>query len=122
MITSSYGLLSGSLGSPGFFKTLLFALGATVAFIVTETLTARGLRQRERGERSDIVALGSALNPVSVGSGVGLAALAPLVFAPTLAWPVASFAATFAYLLFAGAELAAAERLEGKATGEEPRN
>ncbi len=120
MITSSYGILSGKLGSPSVGQTLLFGLGATLAFIALETLSARGLR-RDRGERSSIVALGSALNLVSVASGIALATLAPLILSPTLAWPAASFAATFTYLLFAGAELAAAERLEVKMTGEDPR-
>ncbi|HEV2772059.1 MAG TPA: hypothetical protein VGV57_04435 [Thermoleophilaceae bacterium] len=120
MITSSYGVLSTGLGSPSVGRTLLFGLGATVAFVVVETLSARGLRHRERGERSDVVALGSALNVLSVGSGVGLAALAPLVLAPQLAWPAGSFLATLVYLLLGGAELTAAERFEADLTGEDP--
>jgi hypothetical protein len=118
MITSGYGVLSDELGGPSILQTLLFGLGATAAFIVLETLSARGLR-RERGEPSSVVALGSALNLLSVGSGIGLAALAPVVLSPSLAWPAASFAATCAYLLFAGGELAAAERLEARVTGDE---
>jgi len=120
MITSSYGVLSTGLGSPSVGLTLLFGLGATVAFILVETLSARGLRNRERGERSDVVALGSALNLLSVGSGIGLAALAPLVLSPQLAWPAGSFLATLVYLLLGGAELAAAERIEANLTGEDP--
>lgn len=93
---------------------------ATVAFVLVETLSARGLQHRERGERSDVVALGSALNLLSVGSGIGLTALAPLVLSPQLAWPAGSFLATLVYLLLSGAELAAAEQLEANITGEEP--
>ncbi len=44
MITSSYGVLSTQLGTPPVFMTLLFALGATVAFLLVEVGSARGLR------------------------------------------------------------------------------
>jgi hypothetical protein len=120
MITSSYGVLNSLLGSPSLLYILLFGLGATAAFLAVETASARGLRDRERGERAEVVALGSAMNVLSVGGGIGLAALAAVAFAPWLAWPAGSFLATLVYLLLAGVELATAERLAARLTGEDP--
>lgn len=55
--------------------------------------------------------LGTALNVVSVGGGVGVAVLLGLVLTPGLAWPLGGFFAAGAYVFLEAVELAIAGRL-----------
>jgi hypothetical protein len=110
MITASFGVLSALVGSPTVGQIFLFLLGAVLAFLVVEAAVSRGFRVRLRGEPSEVVALGSSFAFVSVGGGVGIAALAGVVLGPGVAWPFGSLLATVTYLLLVGIELGLAER------------
>lgn len=110
-ITSTFGVLSVELGTPGVGEVFLFLLGAVTAFTVVDAIVSRGFRERLRGEPPEVVALGSAFGYASAGLSVGAAVLAGAIIASGAAWPLGSFAATMIFLSTAGLEMGLAERL-----------
>lgn len=109
-ITASFGVLTTILGSGGVFEVFLFILGAATAFTVTELVASRGFRVRMRGERPEVVVLGSAIAYPSVLLGAGAAALAGEVLGTGVAWAAGSFLATVVFLLVGGIELLLGQR------------
>ncbi len=112
MITASFGMLVQALGEPSVTDVFLFAAGGVAAFSVLEAAATAGFRHRTHAERPDVVALGSAFSFLSVGAGVGIAALAGHLLTTGVAWPLGSFAASCTYLLIVAAEMLLARRLQ----------
>jgi hypothetical protein len=111
MITASFGVVTSVLGPSAVLDVFVFALGAAVAFTITEGIASRGFRVRIRGEAAEVAALGSALAYPSLLLAVGAAALAAVALRSGWGWGGASFAGTCTFLLLGGAEVLLAERL-----------
>jgi hypothetical protein len=116
-ITSTFGVLSVELGTPGVGEVFLFLFGAVVAFTVVDAVVSRGFRERLRGEPPEVVALGSAFGFASAGLSVGAAAVLGSILATGAAWPLGSFGATATFLSMAGVEMGLAERLGAAGKG-----
>lgn len=111
MITCTFGLVqqSAPVTTP---RVLIFLFSAGIAFTTVEAAVSNLFRQRLRGERSDVVFLGTAFNLVSVAAGVAAAWIVALAGMSMLSWAVAPFAATLVYLLVGGLEMALAREIE----------
>ncbi len=105
MITATYGVLTTILGASTVLETFTFLVGAATGFTLTEAVASRGFRVRMRGERPDVVVLGSASSYPSTLLAVGVAALAGEVLGTGVAWPAGSFLATTVFLLVGAVEL-----------------
>ncbi len=122
MITSSFGVLSNFEGSPSIGEVFSFGLAAAAAFTLLHALASNLFRHRPQTAPRQVVMLGTALNFLSVGLGVGAAALVGLVVAPAAAWPLGSAAASSAFIFTEALEMLLAEQVErkrGLATEEE---
>jgi hypothetical protein len=107
-------VISAQLGPPTVGQVFLFAAGAVVGLATIEAAATRGFRERVRTEPPNVVVFGSALAVLSVGLGVGAAALAAVVLDGGVAWPMGSLLASLLYLLVGGTEMAMAERASGE--------
>lgn len=117
-ITASFGTLTAILGPSTVLEVFLFVVGASTAFTATELVASRGFRVRVRGERPEVVVLGSAMSYPSVLVGVGAATLVGEVLHTGIAWLAGSFLATTAFLLVGAIELllgSRAQRMRGVA-------
>lgn len=114
MITAAFGAIATILESPRLGEIFLFLTGAVGGFTIVEAIVSGGFRHGPRGERSDVVALGTAFSLVSVALGVGAAALVATAIETELGWLFAPFAATVVYVLSMGIEMAVAERIKKK--------
>jgi hypothetical protein len=112
MITASFGALAAKLGSPGTAEVFLFAAGAVGGVTVIDGISSKGFRRQLRGERSDVVALGTGVGFVSVGLAIGSATLLAEIVDGGSAWPLGSFLASSLYVLLSGAEMALAKVLQ----------
>lgn len=112
LITATFGAVNLQAGSVSVLRLFAFVFGSTVGFAVWEAVASRGFRVRIREESSDVVLVGTALAPVSVGLGLLAAIGALAVVDGGWAWFVAPLAATVSYILFAGLQLAVARRYE----------
>ena len=123
MITCSFGVLSNLEGSPSIGAILSFGLAAAATFTLLHALASDLFRHGPQTAPRHVVMLGTALNFVSVGLGVGAAALVGLlVAAPAAAWPIGSAAASSAFIFTEALEMLLAEQVEGRrglTTGEE---
>lgn len=112
MITASYGVLTSQESSPKLGYVFLFVAGAMGAFVALELAVSRGLKRTPRGEPIKVVALGAVFSFGSVGAGVGAAALSTVLLSGLPVWPVAGLAASGAYVVMSGVEIALAELME----------
>lgn len=119
LVTATFGM--ANLVAPGVtvLRIFLFALGATGAFAVLETLASRGFRIRLRGEPSDVVVLGTVLAPLSVTAAIGGSYGALRVWPNTTGWFAAPLVATTVYVVGAGLQMMAARRYEEEHPPEE---
>jgi hypothetical protein len=110
MITTVFVATQTILATHELGELFLFAGGTTVAFAAVEAVATSGFRVRTRPDRSDVVAVGTALATVSVllalAVGAGLASLVGGWFG----WFLAPFGATVAYSAASGVEMALAHR------------
>ncbi|MBQ6641082.1 MAG: hypothetical protein IJH84_08610 [Saccharopolyspora sp.] len=111
-ITSSYGALNQLARAPTLLDIAGFALCAVVAFAVLQALTTHGFRRHAGAAPRSVVLLGTALDIVSVGLGLGAAMLAAFVLPAGVAWPVGGFLASLVFALSQALELMLAARLE----------
>ncbi|MBA3421737.1 MAG: hypothetical protein H0U12_07580 [Thermoleophilaceae bacterium] len=112
MITATYGVLTTILGASTVLDAFTFVVGAATAFTLTEAVASRGFRVRMRGERPDVVVLGSAISYPSTLLAVGAGALAGEALGTGVAWPAGSFSATMVFLLVGAVELLLGKRVE----------
>lgn len=107
-VTCSFAAIAGrhGNGTPG--EIFAFALGAALGFAVAEAAASRGFRDRIRPERSDVVVLGTAFAPLSVGASVGAAILASTWTSGWIAWASGAFVSSGVYVLLSGVEMALA--------------
>ena len=116
MITATFAVLTTILGASTVLETFTFVVGAATAFTLTEAVASRGFRVRTRGERPDVVVLGTAISYASTLLAVGAGALAGEALGAGVAWPAGSFLATTVFLLVGPVELLLgrrAQRLRG---------
>ncbi len=121
-ITCSFGVLSNTEGSPSIGAILAFGLAAAATFTLLHALASDLFRHRPQSAPRQVVILGTALNFLSVGLGVGAAVLVGLLVAPAAAWPLGSVAAASAFIFSESLEMLLAEQVErrrGLTTGEE---
>ncbi len=111
-ITASFGVIQLMLGSPQLAEIFGFAVAAAVAFTVLQAAASGGFRRTPEAAPREVVMLGTALNFVSVGVGVGVATLVAVVFSSAIAWPLGAFLAASSYVLTEALEITAAARVE----------
>lgn len=102
LATATFGV--AQVGAPPVTlpRIVAFAIGASLGFTLWEFAATRGFRVRIHAERSDVVLVGTALAPVSVGLGLLAAVGLVTVVRAGWAWPLAPLAATAVYVLAAG--------------------
>jgi hypothetical protein len=114
MITTVFVATQTLLAAPQLGELFLFAGGTTIAFAAVEAVATSGFRVRTRPDRSDVVAVGTALATVSVllalAVGAGLASLVGGWFG----WFLAPFGATVTYSAASGVEMALAHREQAR--------
>ena len=69
LVTVSFGMLQVTEGSPDVGTIFLFATGAVLSFTLLEAVLSRGFRRPMPQHRSNVLALGTSLNLVSVLDG-----------------------------------------------------
>lgn len=112
LVTTTLAIRQEAAGSPSAFELFLFVIGAGSAFTVLETVASNFYRVRLRGERSDVVLLGSSLALGSMSVGLAGAWAVSELVAHTVGWMLASFTATVLYVFLAGLEMAFAHKAE----------
>lgn len=101
------------LGKPGVVQVLLLVAGAVAAFVLVEA-AAYGTLRPHRGERPEPPrALWGNAHWLAAGGAIALAWVVDRVLGTGVAWPLAGFAATAAFLLLQPVEALLAERAEG---------
>jgi hypothetical protein len=104
-IATTTQVLASTHGSPGMLDLWLFLLGGVGAFAVLEAVLQ--LLPKGAGVEVDhAFPLAGVLNVVATSGGFGTGALAAHLLGGAVAWPVAAFAATTAYLAVASAQAA----------------
>lgn len=112
MITVSVASLDTLAGPITLRRLVLVVVGASAAFTGLEAAVSNLFRERVRGEPSEVVMLGSALEVASIGAGLAVTAGIGSMARSWVAWLLGPFAATVAYLLVVGIELVLARRAE----------
>jgi hypothetical protein len=111
LVTVCFGLMQAADGAPTVLEIFLYAAGAVMSFTVLTGLLSRGFRRTMPQHRTETLALGTSMNIISVGIGMGAVLLLTAVLDGPVAWALAPFAGTSLYLLAESLEVAAAERL-----------
>ena len=112
LITAVFGMVNLKDGSPTVGRLFAYVLGATLGFALWEAVVSKGFRIRIRQEQSDVVLVGTALAPVSVGASLAASLGITQVLSGTSTWFGAPFVATVVYVALTGAQLAAARVYE----------
>ncbi|MBW3606000.1 MAG: hypothetical protein KY460_14090 [Actinobacteria bacterium] len=112
LATVGFAALNARIGSPSLSDLFWFVVGASAGFTAVEAAASRGFRDELRGDRSDVVVIGSAINLASIASGLGTVIGVATVTGGWVAWLVAPCAGTIVYLLVVGLEMAFARRAE----------
>lgn len=111
LVTVTFGLMQALEGSPDVPRIFLFAVGAVLSFTLMEGVLSQGFRRPMPQHHTQVQALGTALNMLSVLAGLGAAWLLGTVTSHALVWGAAPFAAAAVYLVMESLETALAERL-----------
>lgn len=112
LITTTLAIRQTAAGTPSAGDLFLFVAGAGLAFTILEAVASNFFRVRIRGERSDVVLLGSSLALGSMSLGLAGAWLVSELVGHAVGWMLASFTATVLYISVAGVEMAFAHRAE----------
>lgn len=112
LITTVFGLVNLRDGPPTVGRLFAFAMGATFGFALWEAAVSRGFRIHIREEKSDVVLVGTAMAPVSVGASLGLALGVGQMLSGIWAWSLVPLTATIVYVALTGAQLAVARIYE----------
>jgi hypothetical protein len=91
---------------------LWFLTGNLTAFIVAEAIASRGFHVQVSEEPSNVVLLGSAMSPLSIGGALAAVLGISAVLDGWPAWAIGPFAGTVVFLLLHGAESSLAKRIE----------
>lgn len=114
MITSSFGVVASLEGAPRVGEVWAFMPGAVLGFVAVLVVATAGFRRKEmEAERTDVLVVGAALALGSTASGLGAATLVAYLLGGLLAWGLAPFAASAAFLFVVGLEFRIAEEVEG---------
>lgn len=100
-------VLTNARGIPDALAALTFMGGAVLGFAVVGTLAFGGVTKHFDRERGQALLWGS-FHFFSVGLAIGVSALVAHYVESSIAWPLAAFLSTIAYLLVLGAESTAA--------------
>jgi hypothetical protein len=113
MITSSYGVVSASEQSPDVAEVYAFMAGAVLGFVAVLAAASRGFRRAGmEAEKTKVLVAAAALSIGSTAVGLGAATLVTVLLSGLLAWGLAPFAASAAFLVVLGLEFALAEEIE----------
>lgn len=109
LVTVVFGVVQRAEGPPDGAQLVLYASGAVLSFTLLEAVLSRGFTRAMAQHHTEVVALGTAFNVISVlgalASAFGLAAALP----PNVAWAVCPFVAGVVYLSLESLETALAE-------------
>lgn len=111
LVTATFGLLQAVQGSPDVTRILLFTIGAVLSFTLLEGILSNGFRRPMPQHHTQVQALGTALNVLSVLGGLGAAWLLGTLMSHQAVWGVAPFVGAIVYLVMESLETALAERL-----------
>ncbi len=113
MITSTFGSIASEEGSPSVGSVYGFMAGGVLGFLVILAVASAGFRRtRMEAERPVVIVVGSALSLGSTAVGLGAATLVGVLLDGFLAWILAPFAASMAFMLVLGLEYGIAEALD----------
>jgi hypothetical protein len=115
LVTVTFGMLQVTLGSATVPKIAIYAMGAVLSFSLLEAALSRGFRRAMPQHHTQVLALGTAFNLVSVLLGLGSARLVAGLLDGWPAWLLAPFVAGVVYLLAESVEDALAERVLARA-------
>lgn len=104
-ITALFGVVQRESGGPNVAQCFLYVVGAGVAFATVNAAITQWFSQRLPRERSEVVALGTAISVFSMAAGLGLGTLVSWFAGPWIAWPVAPLVMSIGFLLLAGIEM-----------------
>lgn len=114
-ITAAYGIVSiARAGSSSVLQTALFAVGATVAFLLVEAVASRMFKRTARDESVEVVMVAGAVDVLSIFAALGVAT-ACAQLPGQVAWVATSFGTTLAYLLLGGLNILIAHRMARRA-------
>lgn len=112
MITATFGTVQMQHGSPQEWDLILFAVGAVLSFTLLEGVLSRGFREAMPQHKSEVVALGTGLNIISVVGGVASAIGLTHLLETDVAWALCPFAAGLVYLTLESLEIILGERVQ----------
>lgn len=112
LITTVFGVVNLRDGPPTVGRLFAYAIGATMGFALWEAIASRGFRIRIREEQSDVVLVGTAMAPLSVGASLAAALGISQVLSGLWAWALTPLTATIVYVMLTGAQLVAARLYE----------
>ena len=118
LVTVVFGLMQSVDGSPQLSHIFSYAFGAVLSFTLLEAILSKGFRAPMPQHHTQTMALGTSLNFISVGVGMGAAWALSLPLSGVWLWGLAPFVGGVVYLLAESSEAALAERLL-KTTGDE---
>src|SRR5581483_11370500 len=110
-LTGTFGLLTSLDRRPHVLDVFLFGIGGSLTFAIANAAVTRGFTVRVAREPPIVLAFGSSLGFVSISGTLGIAALVAWGLGGWVAWLVAPFAASSAYLLLSALELVLARAL-----------
>lgn len=119
LITATFGVVNLENPQVTTPRIFLFVVGATGAFALAEAASSRFFRIRLRQEQGDIVLIGTAMAPLSVGASLGAAVVVAKAVGGATAWALAPAAATVSYIVLTGAQLTIARKYEERHPPEE---
>lgn len=111
LVTVSFGLLQAVVGAPDVPRIFLFAVGAVLSFTLLEGVLSRGFRKPMPQHRTEVQALETSMNLLSVLGALGVVWLAARSTSHPTVWAAAPFLAASVYLLLESAETALGERV-----------
>lgn len=113
MVTSSFGAIAAHEGAPGLSEVYAFMTGAVLGFVAVLAAASAGFRRTAmEAERTNVLVIGSALALGSTAAGLGTATLVSALLEGYLAWGLAPFAGSTAFMLVLALEFAVAEEVE----------
>jgi len=115
LVTVTFGILQKTQGSPTVPEIFLYAIGAVLSFSVLEAVLSRGFRRPMPQHHTQVLALGTAFNVVSVLGGLASGWILAQLMGGAPVWAVAPFVAGMVYLLGESLEAALAERVLARA-------
>ncbi|MGX5358241.1 hypothetical protein [Kocuria sp. KH4] len=111
LVTVTFAVMQNLHGTPGMAEIFAYAAGAVLSFTVLEGLLSGGFRRPMPQHPTQTLALGTSMNVLSVGLGMGAGWLVGTLLTGLLAWILAPLTGSIVYLLLESAEAAIAEKI-----------